>query len=171
MKSQHKNTLWVDKIIGFWYCIFDKNMDKLCYTEKGNEEDVMDFLLMYLFAFSIFFVVDLLWLGVFAKNFYNKYLGFIMAKKVVWPAAIIFYLLFIFGLVYFAIAPAVDEASFTVALQNGALLGLLCYATYDLTNLATLKDWPLKVTIIDLVWGTFIGTTTAVLAYGLFTLI
>lgn len=129
----------------------------------------MEFLWLYLLAFIIFFVIDLLWLGVFAKSFYNKHLGFLLSEKVVWPAAIIFYLLFIFGLVYFAIAPAVEQGAFTVALIHGALFGFLCYATYDLTNLATLKDWPLKVTIIDLVWGTFIGTITSVLAYGIFT--
>ncbi len=130
----------------------------------------MDYIILYVIAFVVFFVVDILWLGVFAKKFYDKYLGFLLAKNVVWPAAIIFYLLFIFGLVYFALVPAVNDESLSVALINGALFGFLCYATYDLTNLATLKDWPLKVTIIDLIWGTFVGTATVTITYLLFTL-
>lgn len=130
----------------------------------------MDYIILYIIAFVVFFVVDILWLGVFAKKFYDKYLGFLLAKNVVWPAAIIFYLLFIFGLVYFALVPAVNDESLSVALINGALFGFLCYATYDLTNLATLKDWPLKVTIIDLIWGTFVGTATVTITYLLFTL-
>jgi len=125
----------------------------------------MEYILMYLIAFAIFFVIDLLWLGVFAKKLYNKHLGYILADKVNWPAAIIFYLLFMFGVVYFAIVPAVREETITLALFNGAIFGFLAYATYDLTNLATLKDWPLKVTIIDLIWGTSIGTVTAILTY------
>lgn len=125
----------------------------------------MEYILMYLIAFAIFFIIDLLWLGVFAKKLYNKHLGYILADKVNWPAAIIFYLLFMFGVVYFAIVPAVSEETITLALFNGAIFGFLAYATYDLTNLATLKDWPIKITIIDLIWGTSIGTVTATLTY------
>jgi uncharacterized membrane protein len=73
--------------------------------------------------------------------------------------------IFIFGLVYFAVAPAVDAQSLSLGVRNGALFGFLCYATYDLTNLATIKNWPIKITIIDLIWGTFIGTISTVLGY------
>ncbi len=131
----------------------------------------MDFILMFIFTFVIFFIIDLLWLGIIAKKLYNKYLGYLLADKVNWPAALIFYALFIVGLVYFAVYPASNEGSFVLALTNGALFGFFCYATYDLTNLATVKDWPLKITIIDLIWGTFIGLSSATLGYLLFTLI
>ncbi len=126
---------------------------------------------MYVFTFLVFFAVDLVWLGVIAKKLYNQYLGYILADNVNWAAAIIFYLLFILGLVYFAVNPARENDSVVLALRNGALFGFFCYATYDLTNLATLKDWPLKITIIDLIWGTFVGASSATLGYLLFTLI
>lgn len=131
----------------------------------------MDYVLMYVFTFLVFFAVDLVWLGVIAKKLYNQYLGYILADNVNWAAAIIFYLLFILGLVYFAVNPARENDSVVLALRNGALFGFFCYATYDLTNLATLKDWPLKITIIDLIWGTFVGASSATLGYLLFTLI
>jgi len=131
----------------------------------------MDYILMFLMTFVVFFVIDLIWLGVIAKKLYDKYLGYILAAKVNWAAALIFYGLFIIGLVYFAVNPAVNDASALTAIISGGLFGFFCYATYDLTNLATLKGWPLKITVIDLLWGTFIGASSATLGYLLFTLI
>ncbi len=130
----------------------------------------MNLILMYLLTFAVFFAIDLVWLGVIAKKLYNKYLGYLLADNVNWPAAIIFYLLFILGLVYFAVYPAHQDASVLTAFQNGALFGFFCYVTYDLTNLATLKNWPIQITLIDLVWGTFVGSASATLGYLLFTL-
>jgi uncharacterized membrane protein len=88
-----------------------------------------------------------------------------MAEKPNFIAAGVFYLLFIVGLVYFAIMPAVDAGSIGKALLAGALFGFMTYATYDLTNLATLKDWPITVTIVDLIWGTFLSTSITLLTY------
>jgi len=113
--------------------------------------------LLYFITLAVFFLVDMVWLGVVAKTFYRKHLGFLMGPKVVWPAAILFYLLFIAGLLVFAVRPALAAGAPLKALLLGAFLGLVAYATYDLTNLATLKDWPVVVTIVDLVWGTVLG--------------
>lgn len=125
----------------------------------------MLFLKLYLTAFFIFFLIDLLWLGVLAKNLYREQIGFLMADEVRWGAALSFYALYIIGLVLFAILPAIREENWTLALLYGGLFGLICYATYDLTNLATLKNWPVKLTFYDLLWGSFISGTTALITY------
>jgi uncharacterized membrane protein len=126
---------------------------------------MLTFMKLYGITFIIFFAIDLFWLGVVAKNIYKQYLGELMSPTVNWVAAIIFYLLFIGGLVFFVLMPAVDAGSIGKALLYGALFGLITYATYDLTNLATLKGWPIEITLIDLAWGTFLGASTSTLAY------
>lgn len=123
---------------------------------------VLDFLLLFAVAFGVFIVVDLVWLVVIARKLYKKYLGYIMTDKVRWGAALIFYVIFIAGLVFFAIMPASNAL---MAILYGGLLGFLGYATYDLTNLATLKGWPIAVTIIDLIWGTSLGAVVSVLTF------
>jgi len=110
-------------------------------------------LLSYFLTTLVFFAIDMLWLGFIAKNLYKKYLGGFLSDTVNWTAAIIFYLLFIIGIFFFAILPAHENNSLGKAILNGALFGLFTYATYDLTNLATLKDWPLLIVFIDIVWG------------------
>jgi uncharacterized membrane protein len=117
--------------------------------------------LLYLITLAVFFLVDMAWLGLVAKAFYRKHLGHLMAPKVGWPAALLFYVLFIAGLLVFAVRPALAAGAPVRALILGAGLGLVSYATYDLTNLATLKDWPLIVTVVDLVWGTVLGGTVS----------
>jgi len=107
----------------------------------------------------------MVWLGVAARNFYTKQIGFLMTPKVNWAAAILFYLLFLAGLVVFVIAPAVEKDSWVRALLLGALFGLITYATYDLTNLATLRDWPLALTVVDLTWGTALAGSVSVGTY------
>ncbi len=110
-------------------------------------------IISYLLTTIVFFTVDMTWLGFIAKELYKKYLGGFLSDKVNWPAAIIFYLLFIIGIFYFAILPAVEKNSLAKAIISGALFGVFTYATYDLTNLATLKDWPLPIVFIDILWG------------------
>src|SRR5512139_1208530 len=100
-------------------------------------------LLIYLIALAVFFLIDMVWLGVVAKGFYRRHLGSMLSPKVNWAAAILFYLLFIVGLLVFVIKPALVSGEPLRALLFGALLGLISYATYDLSNLATLKDWPI----------------------------
>ena len=121
--------------------------------------------LVYLITVPIFFAIDMIWLGVLAKDFYQRHLGYLMRPQVNWAAAIIFYLLFIVGIVIFAVKPALEARSPIQALVYGALFGFFTYATYDLTNLATIRDWPLMVTIVDLVWGTVLCGTVAWASY------
>lgn len=123
------------------------------------------FLKLFIIALPVFFVIDMVWLVVVAKKFYQEKIGFLMRPDINWLAAIIFYLLFIAGLVIFVISPAMEKHSWVHALIFGALFGLISYATYDLTNLATLKDWPLLVTVVDLIWGTVLASSISVVTY------
>jgi uncharacterized membrane protein len=126
---------------------------------------MLPLLKLYGIAFVVFFVVDLIWLGLVAKDLYQKEIGTLLKPDVNWVAAIIFYLLFILGLVIFVINPAVEAGSLAKAMMLGAFFGLVTYATYDLTNLATMRDFTLKITAIDLTWGTFLGFITSTLTY------
>ena len=131
---------------------------------------MLTFLKLYLISFVVFFAIDLLWLGIIAKNLYQKQIGHLLKTDINWIAAIIFYLVFIVGLVLFVLMPAVEKGNLWHAVLFGALFGFITYATYDLTNLATLKDWPIQVTLIDLAWGTFLGASTSTGAYLLYRL-
>ncbi|MFH5836163.1 DUF2177 family protein [Proteiniclasticum sp. C24MP] len=124
----------------------------------------MQFLKLYLMTLVIFFLVDIVWLGVISKKLYKEYLGHLMGP-VNWPAALIFYAMFIAGLVFFVINPAIEKESLIYAIIVGGFFGFITYGTYDLTNLATLKDWPVTITIIDLIWGTFLNAATAGITY------
>jgi uncharacterized membrane protein len=132
--------------------------------------NIQTFLTLYAVSVPVFFAIDMVWLGFVASNFYKSRLGHLMGE-INWPAAIIFYLVFLVGLTIFATYPAVVKDSVQYALIWGALFGFFTYATYDLTNLATLRDWPLSVTIVDMVWGTVLGASVAaltVVVYGWF---
>jgi len=123
----------------------------------------MTFVKHYLITLVIFTVIDLVWLLFISRKLYQEKIGHLMAPKANMAAAAIFYLLFIAGIVFFVVNPAAEKQSVLYALGAGALFGLVTYATYDLTNLATLRDWPVSITIIDLVWGSFVtGTTSAI---------
>ena len=111
----------------------------------------------YLLTFLVFLIVDMLWLGVIAKGIYQKYLGGFLSDNVNWTAAFIFYFIFVLGISIFAIYPSVDKNSVNNAILMGALFGFFTYATYDLTNLATLKGWPLSIVFIDIIWGSFLS--------------
>ena len=119
----------------------------------------------YLVTLFTFLMVDGAWLMLIAKNFYAKHLGYLMAKTPNLAAAGIFYLIYVFSLVILIISPALEKGSLTSVILTGALFGLCSYATYDLTNLATIKDWPLLVTVIDLVWGTFVTAAVSGISY------
>lgn len=120
---------------------------------------------LYFIALPVFFAIDMVWLGLIANNFYKKHIGFLMTQEVNWIAALIFYLLFIAGLVVFVISPALEKNSLITALLLGALFGLITYATYDLTNLATIKNWPLLVTVVDLLWGMTLSTSVSAISF------
>jgi uncharacterized membrane protein len=121
--------------------------------------------LLYLLTVPVFFVIDLIWLGLVARGFYRGQLGSLMADDVRWPVAIAFYLLWIVGLLLFAVLPAIERGEWPRALLLGAAFGFFTYATYDLTNLATLRDWPVALTVVDIAWGTILGGTVAVIAF------
>jgi uncharacterized membrane protein len=121
-------------------------------------------LALYGITLAVFFLIDMIWLGAVAKGFYRRHLGAFLSPKVHWGAALLFYLLYIVGLLVFVIRPALLRGAPLEALAFGALFGLICYATYDLSNMATLKDWPLIVTVVDLVWGTVLGGTVSLLS-------
>lgn len=125
----------------------------------------MDYVKMYVIAFIIFLVIDAIWLGLVAPKFYKAQIGHLMAEKPNLIAALVFYLVFIVGVVYFVINPAIEAQSIGKVVVSGLLFGFITYATYDLTNLATLKDWPLLVTGVDLLWGSFLSTAMGVLTY------
>jgi uncharacterized membrane protein len=123
------------------------------------------FIKIFIITLPIFFIIDIIWLGLIAKDFYKNQIGFLMKSNINWIAAIVFYLIFIFGLIVFVIHPAIEKKSWMYALFLGALFGLVCYATYDLTNLAVTKDWPLLVTIVDLIWGAILSASVSVITY------
>ncbi len=118
-------------------------------------------LVRYLVTTGVFLLIDVAWLALIAPKLYKANIGHLMADKPNLPAAGAFYLLYIAALLFFVIDPALVRGSAWQAVWTGAFLGLVMYATYDLTNLATLKDWPLKITAIDLAWGTFITAATS----------
>jgi uncharacterized membrane protein len=123
------------------------------------------YLKLYAATLFGFLVIDIIWLGFIAPSFYRKHLGFLLADQPNWWAAGVFYLLFIAGLLVFAILPGLEAESFRKALFLGAFFGLVTYATYDLTNLATVKNWPLIVTIVDMVWGTLLAASVSGIGY------
>lgn len=125
----------------------------------------MNYLKMYAIAFIIFLAIDAIWLGLVAPKFYKNQIGHLMAEKPNFIAALVFYLIFIVGVVYFVVNPAIEAQSMSKLLVAGMLFGFMTYATYDLTNLATLKDWPITVTIVDLVWGTTLSTLIGLFTY------
>ena len=126
---------------------------------------VTNFLKLYAVALPAFLVIDLIWLGVIARSFYQSQMGHLMRAQVNWVAAIAFYLLFVAGIVVLAVWPALERQSLAQALILGALLGLVTYAAYDLTNLATLEGFPLTVTLVDLAWGTVLCATVSAVTY------
>lgn len=123
------------------------------------------FIKLYITSFLVFLAIDMVWLTLIAKSFYAKQIGYLMAESPNLLAALVFYLIFIGALVFFVISPAVDNHMLSHALFAGALFGFVTYATYDLTNLATIKDWPLLVTIVDLIWGTTLSASVSVVSY------
>ncbi len=123
------------------------------------------FIKIYLIALPIFFAIDFFWLAFVAKNFYAKQIGLLMKANINWPAAIIFYLLFLVGLVLFVISPALEKKFLLMAIIMGGLFGFFTYATYDLTNLATLKNWPLAVSLVDMLWGVILSASVSTITY------
>ena len=125
----------------------------------------MEHIKTFFIAFAVFLGIDMLWLTVIAQKFYKAQIGHLMADKAKLPPAAIFYVLFIAAMAYFVIAPALEHQNLSRLILSAAIFGLVTYATYDLTNMATLKDWPVLVTVVDLAWGTFISLAVSVITY------
>ncbi len=123
------------------------------------------FFKLFAIALPVFLAIDMLWLVVIARNFYRQQIGSLMRDQVNWKAALVFYVIFLCGLIVFVLLPAMEKKSWMTALMLGALFGFVTYATYDLTNLAVTKNWPLTVTIVDLLWGTVLSASVATITY------
>ena len=126
---------------------------------------MIKYIIAYLGAGLSFAAIDAVWLTTMTDRLYRPVLGPILADKPDMQAAVAFYLISIFGTVFLAIAPALRNGAWQRAAINGAVLGFVAYATYDLTNQATLLGWPTIVTVVDLVWGTFLTATGAALGF------
>lgn len=125
----------------------------------------MTFIKVFLIALIIFLILDFIWLGLVAKNLYQNEIGTLLKTKFNFVAAFIFYIIFVIALTIFVIIPAITNNSLKEVILLGALFGLVTYATYDLTNFATLEGFTIKIVIIDLLWGTTLGTLTSTLTY------
>lgn len=119
---------------------------------------------LYLITFLTFLAIDSLWLGLVAPSFYRSQIGYIMAETPNYFAAGLFYLVFIFGMVVFIVEPGVREGTLIQSVSRGALFGLVTYATYDLTNLATVEGWPVLLTVVDLTWGTVLSAAVTLVS-------
>lgn len=124
----------------------------------------MDIMPAFIATLAVMAVLDGLWLGLVARSFYRQHLGFLMAEAPNWIAAGAFYVIYAIGVTVFATAPGVEDGSALTAAWRGALFGFVAYATYDLTNMATLRGWPTIVTIVDMAWGTVLTAVVAGLA-------
>jgi uncharacterized membrane protein len=131
-----------------------------------KEQNMMTYYLKLYFATLIaFLAIDMVWLGLVARTVYQKYLGFLLTPTTNWIAAVLFYLLFILGILVFVVVPGLENNSLKETLLRAALFGLITYATYDLTNLATVKNWPLPITVIDITWGTVLSVLVCYISF------
>ncbi len=120
---------------------------------------------LYFVTLAAFLAIDAVWLALVARTFYRKYLDWLMAANPNWIAALAFYLLFVVGVLVFVVVPGVEDGSLRMTLLKGALFGLIAYGTYDLTNQATVKNWPLTITAVDMVWGTALSVAVSYIGF------
>ncbi len=125
----------------------------------------MTFLIAYIAATIVFLAADAVWLGVIMKDAFQDGIGHLMAEQPNWGIAAGFYVVYVIGVVFFATLPAVRESNWVIAATYGAMFGFFAYATYEMTNLATLKDWPVKTAIMDMAWGAFLSGLSATAGY------
>lgn len=125
----------------------------------------MTYVVSYISSAIVFFGLDFVWLAYVSPAFYRSRIGDLLLAQPNFTAAGAFYLLYVAGIVYFAVIPALQGGSWTTALVSGAFLGLIAYGTYDMTNLATLKNWSVSVSVVDMLWGTFLTGFSALAAY------
>ena len=126
---------------------------------------MLKYLGIYLSFLISLIAIDLVWLLGIAKNLYRDEMGSLMASEPKLIAGLAFYLLYALGATIFVLIPALSKQSWLYALQYGALFGLFCYMTYDLTNLAVIRDFPTRLAFVDIAWGSFVTTLSAGIAY------
>jgi len=126
---------------------------------------VIYYIKLYLATLVTFLIIDMIWLGLIARGFYAKHLGFLLSAKPIWSAAILFYLLFVAGVLVFVVLPGLNANSARRVLLLGAFFGLVTYGTYDLTNLALVKEWPWIVTVIDMCWGAILAAAVSYVGF------
>lgn len=129
--------------------------------------DVPQLLKLYALTAVVFFAVDLVWLGVVAVGFYQKHLGHLLRPDVLWPAALLFYALYLMGVLVFAVMPGLAAGSLVRAVVLGGFFGLVAYATFDLTCLALFANFPVIVVVVDLVWGMVLTAGVSAAGFGL----
>ena len=134
-----------------------------CYTFSMITK--IQYILIYLSSLIPAFLLDMVWLGFISPDLYQSQIGHLFAENINWMVGLSFYLMFPIGLIIFVIIPALHKRSLKKALLYGALFGFFCYMTYDLTNWATLKDWPALISFIDMAWGTFLAMTVSGITY------
>jgi uncharacterized membrane protein len=125
----------------------------------------MRHLVAYAAAAVVFLGLDFVWLGLIAKSAYRSWIGHLMRDEIHVVAAVLFYLVYVVGLVIFAIAPALKDTAWQTAALYGAMFGFFAYGTYELTNYATLKDWPFAMVAVDMAWGTVLSAIAAAAGY------
>lgn len=127
----------------------------------------MNLFKLYLICLFVFCAIDFLWVGIIAKHWYAKELGNLLVDSINWVPVIGFYLLYASAILVFAVQPSLKLGSWEYAVFYGAFLGLISYAAYDLTNLATLKNWPVLLAICDMLWGAFVTGITSLILFNL----
>jgi uncharacterized membrane protein len=128
---------------------------------------MIDFIIKVLVAGGVMAIFDAIWLTVVASKFYKSQIGQLLLDKPNMTAAVIFYVVYVVGIVAFVLSPALDKGSWAYALGYGALFGLVAYATYDLTNLSTLKGFTTKLVLVDMLWGVCLTAAVSIIAYGI----
>ena len=127
----------------------------------------MTYIIAYIATAVVFFGLDFIWLSRVAIGFYKSKIGPLMLEKPNFAAAGIFYLFYVAGIVYFAVAPALNGGEWSTAMISGGILGFIAYGTYDMTNLSTLKNWSLSMSIVDIIWGTVLTSIAATAGFAI----
>lgn len=131
----------------------------------GWELALITYVVAYIATAVIFLGLDALWLGVVARPAYRRWIGHLMADDIDMMAAFWFYLAYVVGLVIFAVSPALRDGAWTTAVIYGALFGFFAYGTYEMSNFATLRNWPIRMVVVDLAWGTTLSAVSAFAGY------
>jgi uncharacterized membrane protein len=125
----------------------------------------MKYIVIYFITLVILLALDFLWLGVLSRNFYKANIGHLMSENIKILPVIFFYTIYPIAIMVFSLVPGLKDENIARTLILAAFLGFISYGTYNFTNLATLKDWPFKVLLVDITWGTFVTTFTTLISY------